>query len=708
MKVHLADGLSAAEAARAAIAESQAQPASETVTDPPASASATDLVELSNEWQRALDDFDEPAAHAALDRLLSEFSVATALRDVVLPYLHLLGERWTRGDVTIAQEHFASNVIRGRLAGLARGWGSGHGPKAILACPPGELHDLSLMVFGIILNRHGWRIQYLGADTPADELLHAAGRSLPDLVVVAATTTDRFDAIHAELAELAKVAPLAVAGAGATRRIADDAGARLAERRSRHGCAERAAPMSPARVGRRPVVLWFRRDLRLSDHPALAEAAKHGPITALFVLDDVLLRPAGEPRLAYLLRTLRALEQQLRAQGGALTVRAGRPEHVVPAVAEEAKATAVHITADFAPYGTARDQRVAAALGAVPLLATGSPYAVAPGQLMKADGRPYQVFTPFYRAWLAHGWERPACLDLDSIEWCSLDGMPLPGDPTISVTLPDAGEPAACAAWDAVRRTRLATYASARDHPALDATSRLSPFLKLGALHPRTLLADLGSHDEAFRRQLAWREFYAAVLSHWPSTARSCFQPQMGGMQYDGGREADTRFAAWATGRTGYPLVDAGMRQLLREGWMHNRLRMITASFLVKDLHIDWTRGARHFMHHLIDGDLASNQHGWQWVAGSGTDAAPYFRIFNPVSQGRKFDPDGDFIRRWVRELSHLPSTEIHEPWRRSVGLPSGYPARIVEHSEERAESLARYHALRARRRTIDLFSARP
>jgi MerR family transcriptional regulator, light-induced transcriptional regulator len=229
MKVHLAQGLSAAEAARAAIAEAQAQaqPASDSNPNPAAPTGATDLVELANEWQRALDDFDEPAAHAALDRLLSEFSLATTLRDVVLPYLHMLGERWTLGDVTIAQEHFATNVVRGRLAGLARGWGSGQGPTAILACPPQELHDLSLMIFGIVLNRHGWRIRYLGVDTPADELLHAVGRSVPDLVVVAATTTDRFDAIRTELAELARVAPLALAGAGATQRIADEAGARL-------------------------------------------------------------------------------------------------------------------------------------------------------------------------------------------------------------------------------------------------------------------------------------------------------------------------------------------------------------------------------------------------------------------------------------------------------------------------------------------------
>jgi DNA-binding transcriptional MerR regulator len=224
MRFHLAEGLSAAEAARTAIAE--AHPALD-VEHESESARASDLVALSSAWQRALDDFDEPAAQVALDRLLSEFSLMTTLRDVVLPYLHTLGERWKQGDATIAQEHFASNVIRGRLAGLAQGWGSGHGPRAILACPPGERHELSLMIFGIVLNRSGWRVEYLGADTPVQDLLDAVGRSLPDLDVVAATTTDRFGEIRTELARLADVAPLALAGEGATPRMADLVNARL-------------------------------------------------------------------------------------------------------------------------------------------------------------------------------------------------------------------------------------------------------------------------------------------------------------------------------------------------------------------------------------------------------------------------------------------------------------------------------------------------
>jgi deoxyribodipyrimidine photo-lyase len=436
--------------------------------------------------------------------------------------------------------------------------------------------------------------------------------------------------------------------------------------------------MSPAVEGRGPVVLWFRRDLRLSDHPALAQAARQGPITAIFVLDDVLLRTAGQPRLAYFLQTLRALDGQLRALGGALTVRAGRPEHVVP---EEAQARAVHITADFAPYGSVRDRRVAKALGAVPLVATGSPYAAAPGEVLKRDRRPYDVFTPFYRSWLARDLELPEPLDLGSIAWRPLDGLPIAGDSRTEATCPEPGEPGARVAWELFRTTRLATYAATRDHPALDATSRLSPYLKVGALHPRTLLADLGPDDDAFRRQLAWREFYAAVLYHRPSTARSCFQPHMEGMRYDHGSAADGRFAAWATGRTGFPLVDAGMRQLRAQGWMHNRLRMITASFLVKDLHIDWTRGARHFMVNLIDGDLASNQHNWQWVAGTGADTRPN-RVFNPTRQARRYAPEGVYVRRWVPELDKIDGADVHEPWRLGLLRPSMYPEPIVDHDD--------------------------
>ena len=227
MQFHIAQGLSAAEAARTAIAEAQPPAHSSDLTFGSEGSGPLDLHRLARSLQRALDDLDEGAAQAVLDRLLSDFTLATTLRDVVIPYLRQLGERWERGEITIAQEHFATNVIRGRLMGLARGWGDGHGPRAIVACPPDELHDLPVLIFGIVLNRSGWRIDYFGASTPVDELVRVAARSRPELVVVAATTTDHFDPILGELARLAAVAPLAIAGAGATQHIADEIGARL-------------------------------------------------------------------------------------------------------------------------------------------------------------------------------------------------------------------------------------------------------------------------------------------------------------------------------------------------------------------------------------------------------------------------------------------------------------------------------------------------
>jgi deoxyribodipyrimidine photo-lyase len=233
----------------------------------------------------------------------------------------------------------------------------------------------------------------------------------------------------------------------------------------------------------------------------------------------------------------------------------------------------------------------------------------------------------------------------------------------------------------------LADYEGTRDRPDLDATSRLSVYLKWGCLHPRTVLDALGPGDETFRRELAWREFYASVLHHWPESARSYFRPELARMRF---APPGTAFSAWCEGRTGYPIVDAGMRQLLATGWMHNRVRMIVASFLVKDLHVEWMHGARHFMRHLVDADLASNQHGWQWTAGTGTDPAPFFRIFNPVTQGKRFDPEGDYVRRWVPELRGVGGAAAHEPWRLGAP-PAKYPAPIVDHTTERAEALARY-----------------
>ena len=405
----------------------------------------------------------------------------------------------------------------------------------------------------------------------------------------------------------------------------------------------------------------------------------------LFVLDPALLR-AGGRRAGRLFASLRALDEQL---GGALVVRAGRPEEVVPQVAAEAGARAVHVSAETTPYGRRRDERVDAALGPVPLIPTGSPYAVTPGRILKDDGTPYRVFTPFSRAWLARGWRGPA--SRTQPEWLALGGEEIPaGDAH------EAGEVAALVRWQQFRDGPLARYASERDRPDLDTTSRLSIPLKYGEIHPRTILADIAGRPgtERFVVELCWREFYADVLWHAPGSAWRDLTPALASLPYD---EPDPDVLdAWRAGRTGYPLVDAGMRQLLAEGWMHNRVRMVTASFLVKHLHVWWPHGARHFLEHLLDGDIASNSHGWQWVAGTGTDAAPYFRIFNPVTQGLKFDPDGAYVRRHVPELAHLSGAAAHEPWKHPAGYAHGYPERIVDHVAARAEALARYEQARA------------
>jgi deoxyribodipyrimidine photo-lyase len=380
-------------------------------------------------------------------------------------------------------------------------------------------------------------------------------------------------------------------------------------------------------------------------------------------------------------------------------VRHGAPGTVLGELCDEVSASSVHCAADFGPYGSRRDQAVADALGDLPLHRTGSSYAVAPGSVVNGSGENFKVYSAFYRAWRQHGWPQPA----RSVRprWISASSDGLPAEPELpdGFRLPDVGEAAARQAWRSFVAGRIDDYADQRDRPDLDRTSHMSVHLKWGTIHPRTLLADLAPRHEAYRKELAWREFYADVLYHRPDSARQYYHRQLQGLSFATGRLAQQRLAAWAAGRTGYPIVDAGMRQLLAEGWMHNRVRMIVASFLVKDLHVEWTDGARHFMRHLVDADLASNAHGWQWVAGTGTDPAPYYRIFNPVLQGKKFDPSGDYVRRYVPELAGLPATVIHEPWRSPGGLPAGYPERIVDHATERAASLADYNALREARR---------
>jgi deoxyribodipyrimidine photo-lyase len=446
-------------------------------------------------------------------------------------------------------------------------------------------------------------------------------------------------------------------------------------------------------------IVWFRRDLRLSDHPALIEAVEEargdGHVVPLFVVDDLLWRRAGDNRRAFLTGCLRSLDEAI---GGHLVVRHGDPVRLVPAVAAEVGADGVHVSADFAPYGARRDEAVEAALAGAgrELRRFGSPYAVDPGVVRNGSGDHYKVFTPFSKAWAAHGWPGPLQAPRQ-VPWATgiaSDGVP--DAPPITAALPEPGEDAAKRAARRFYDAHLAAYDEQRNDPGDDATSRLSPYLKWGCIHPRQLLHQLGSTkaDRTFRSELAWREFYADVLHHRPETVRQALNPAMAAMEVDGQGTAP-RFQAWCEGRTGYPIVDAGMRQLVGEGWVHNRVRMLVASFLVKDLHLDWTRGARFFMAHLVDGDVASNQHGWQWVAGTGTDASPYFRIFNPVTQGQRFDPDGAYVRRWVPELAKVADRYVHHPWDDPAGLPDGYPPPIVDHAEEREESLRRYDAVR-------------
>ena len=436
-------------------------------------------------------------------------------------------------------------------------------------------------------------------------------------------------------------------------------------------------------------VMWFRRDLRLADNPALLEAAADGDVLPLFVLDPRLWGPAGLPRQVYLGESLRSLDASLRERtggSGGLQVVRGDPVRRVVLAARAVGAERVHVAADHGPYGAARDEAVAEALAGhdIELVRTGSPYAVSPGRVTKDDGTPYAVFTPFHRTWSAHGWRGPVDPPRGTTFLTADDTTEIP-DPTPpeGLSLPRAGEAAARRRWRSFLDDRLAHYGRDRDRPGVPGTSGMSVHLKWGEIHPRTMLADLsetgGAGATTYRAELAWREFYADVLHHRPDTARDYLRPEYAAMTYD---EPGELFDRWRQGRTGYPIVDAGMRQLRATGWMHNRVRMIVASFLVKDLHVEWQHGARHFMQWLVDGDLASNQHGWQWTAGCGTDASPYFRVFNPITQGKKFDPDGSYVRQWVPELAD--AKDPHEP-----------VDPIVDHAEERREALDRWEEIR-------------
>ncbi len=457
-------------------------------------------------------------------------------------------------------------------------------------------------------------------------------------------------------------------------------------------------------------LVWFRRDLRVADHPGLRAAADAGPTVCLFVLDTALLRRRhhrAPPRLRFLRAGLEALDAELRRRGSRLVVRHGAPSRVVAEVAAEAGATRVTWIREISPFGRARDARVRRALerDRVEVVETGGDLVAELGDLEGSSGAGYLVFTPFHRAW------REVPLPEHVPAPSRIRGPRLGGDDLGA--LPD-GDPPLEAGPAAARRRLVAfirdgdadRYPDVRDALAEDATSHLSAYLRLGMCTPAQVGRALGlpgplsAGREAFWRQIAWREFYHHHLARHPEVARISLNPSLRGVEWDDDPED---LGAWARGETGVPIVDAGMRQLASTGWIHNRARMIVASFLVKDLLVDWRRGETVFMQGLVDGDPANNNGGWQWTAGTGTDAAPYFRVLNPVRQAHRFDPDGAYVRRWVPELRDVPGARIHEPWRmtdeeqRGAGCRLGddYPAPRVDHRERRELMLERYRRSR-------------
>jgi deoxyribodipyrimidine photo-lyase len=380
--------------------------------------------------------------------------------------------------------------------------------------------------------------------------------------------------------------------------------------------------------------------------------------------------------------------------GGALLVTEGDFASEIVRLAKKHEAKYVHATESFDPEGIAQQQEVSTALLAVgkKLILEGSNYAVKPGSVVKpTDGTPYRVYTPFYKAWFDIGWSQPYRLP-SGVKWIQ-SAKKSPMQPTKdSLFDVRAGEDYALETFERFKKRGLFDYSENRNRADLSGTSKLSHALAHGEIHPRTLLADLRDTPghNVFRKEIAWREFYADVLLRNPHTVTDYYVPRFAKMRYDQGKEADRKLELWKSGRTGFPMVDAGMRQLALEGWMHNRVRMIVASFLVKDLHLEWQIGADWFEKSLSDFDPASNSHGWQWTAGCGTDASPYYRVFNPILQGYKFDPQGNYVRKYIPELAHLPGPEVHEPWLLVDGLVNGYPEPMLDHSTERDESLRR------------------
>jgi deoxyribodipyrimidine photo-lyase len=465
-----------------------------------------------------------------------------------------------------------------------------------------------------------------------------------------------------------------------------------------------------------PVLVWFREDLRLSDHAAVAAAAERGaPVVPLYVLDETPeRRPLGGASRWWLDKSLRALAASIAERGGRLALRRGDSEDQLRRLIDQSGATCVMMNRLFEPDGWARDKDIAHALKAdgVEVKGFNGTLLTTPGTVLNGSGGPYKVYTPFMKALRAQATAPAHTLgprDLSGapeVESDDIDGWGLhPTSPDWSTGfLGEPGEVGATKALSDFLKTGLKTYADDRDRPDRPGTSRLSPHLHFGEISPWR--AWTAAYDAAgssgisegqadkFTNELIWRDFSAHLLHHFPTLPTDAFRPEYDRMPWINDA---AQFKAWTKGRTGYPIVDAGMRELRTTGFMHNRVRMIVASFLIKHLLIDWRKGEAWFWDCLMDADLAQNSQNWQWVAGSGADASPYFRIFNPVTQGQKFDPDGAYVRRWVPELKRLSPAFVHSPWTAppeilraaDVTLGRTYPKPLVDHAEARARALA-------------------
>jgi deoxyribodipyrimidine photo-lyase len=468
--------------------------------------------------------------------------------------------------------------------------------------------------------------------------------------------------------------------------------------------------------GPKPVILWFRRDLRLAANPALDQAHATGrPIVPVYIHDEgSTLRRPGAASLWWLDKSLRALAGSLAQRGATLILRRGDAEAELRRLIEQTGADRVFMNRLFEPDAWARDADIAHALKAEGVDSKGfnATLLARPGGVLNGTGGPYKVFTPFLRALLAKAEPAPHTTgprDLSGAPDLHSDRI---DDWGLHPTRPDwsggfdwtPGEAGALDALSTFVSESLSDYGAGRDIPWRPATSRLSPHLHRGEISPWRAIgaARKGAQDgkikpaeaDKFIAEIGWREFSAHLLHHFPALPDKAFRPEYDGFPW---RDDDAGFVAWSRGMTGYPIVDAGMRQLWTTGWMHNRVRMIVASFLIKDLLIDWRRGEAWFWNTLVDADLASNSQNWQWVAGSGADASPYFRIFNPVTQGQKFDADGRYVRRWCPELARVPAKWVHAPWTAPpeilrdarVRLGHDYPRPMVDHAVARDRALA-------------------